>query len=252
MGEAPRMVAAACHPPRSRTVSRETFPGFPEATFRFLRGLAAHNEKAWFEAHRADYEAGHVAPAQALVSALGPRLAAFAPGLRFEPRVNGSIFRINRDVRFSRDKTPYKPHLDLWFWHGERRGWDAPGFFLRLFAGRLLLGAGLHTFGKPQLSAFRSAVLEERSGAALERVLARVQAAGPYAVGEPERKTIPRGFDKAHPRAALLLHESLHAGWEGPVPVEARTPAFVDWCVRHFRALHPLSEWLLQHVTRGG
>jgi len=224
------------------------FAGFPEATFRFLSGLAAHNEKAWFEAHRADYEAGYVAPAKALVSALGPRLRAIAPELSFEPRINGSIFRINRDVRFSKDKTPYKPHLDLWFWEGERRGWETPGFFFRLFAGRLLLGAGLHGFDKTQLAAYRDAVLDERAGSALETLLRKLAAAG-YAPGEPRRKTVPRGFDKAHPRAALLLYEGLHAAWEGPLPREARSASFVAWCAKHYAALHPVSAWLRAHVT---
>ena len=228
------------------------FAGFPEATFRFLAGLAQHNEKAWFDAHRADYEQGYVEPARALVAALGPRLAAIAPAVRFEPRVNGSIFRINRDVRFSKDKTPYKPHLDLWFWEGERRGWESPGFFLRLFAGRLILGAGMHHFSKPQLEAYRSAVLDARAGPALESLRRELERGGHYRPGEPERKTLPRGYDKAHPRAALLLHESLHATWEGPVPREARSAKFVEWCARHFAALHPVSRWLSQHVARSG
>jgi len=224
------------------------FAGFPGETFRFLAGLATHNEKAWFEANRALYEAGYVAPAKAFVAALGPRLRAIAPELNFEPRVNGSIFRINRDVRFSKDKTPYKPHLDLWFWEGERRGWETPGFFFRLHAGRLLLGAGLHHFDKTQLAAFREAVLDERAGSALEALLRKLTAAG-YTPGGPERKTVPRGFDKAHPRAALLLHEGLHAAWEGPVPREARSAAFVAWCAKHCARLHPVSAWLHAHVT---
>jgi uncharacterized protein (TIGR02453 family) len=226
------------------------FAGLPEETFRFLAGLAAHNDKAWFDAQRADYEQGYVAPAKALVAALGPRLQAIAPAVRWEPRVNGSIFRIHRDVRFSQDKTPYKPHLDLWFWEGDRRGWDTPGFFFRLFAERLILGAGMHKLENVPLERFRAAVLEPRSGAALERVLTRI-AAGPYRVGEPERRSLPRGFDKTHPRAALLLHEGLTATWEGAVPREARSGAFVDWCLGHWRALAPLSDWLRAHVAQG-
>lgn len=227
------------------------FAGFPETTFRFLAGLAEHNDKAWFDAHRADYEAGYVAPAKAFVSALGPRLQAVAPGVGYEPRVNGSIFRINRDVRFSKDKTPYKPHLDLWFWEGERRGWDTPGFFFRMFAGRLILGAGMHRFGKPQLEAWRRAVLDDRAAAALEGELSRIEISGAYALGAPERRRVPRGFDPGHPRAHLLLHEGLHASWEGPVPHEVRTVAFVDWCAGHCAALAPLCTWLRAHVAGG-
>lgn len=81
------------------------FAGFPEETFRFLRDITKNNDRTWLEAHRAEYDAGHVEPAKAFVSALGPRLRKLAPTVHFEARVNGSLFRINRDIRLSKDKT---------------------------------------------------------------------------------------------------------------------------------------------------
>jgi uncharacterized protein (TIGR02453 family) len=226
----------------------ETFAGFPEGTFRFLEELAGHNTKAWFEAHRADYERYYIEPARAFVRAIGPRLQALSPGVGYDPRVNGSLFRINRDVRFSRDKTPYKTHLDLWFWEGEHRGWDNPGYFLRMFPERLLLGSGMHRFEKAQLAAYRGAVVDERSGAELAALLDRVRSTGPYEIGGSTRKTVPRGFDKAHVRVPLLLHEGLHATMETVMPAEARSAAFVDYCLAHFRATGPVNRWLLAHV----
>jgi uncharacterized protein (TIGR02453 family) len=97
------------------------FGGFPPETISFLRELRDHNRKDWFDAHLDDYEAFWVAPARAFVVAAGQQLAELAPGIRAEPRVLGSILRINRDTRFSRDQRPYKDHLDFWFWEGERR-----------------------------------------------------------------------------------------------------------------------------------
>ncbi|MEM6991152.1 MAG: DUF2461 family protein, partial [Myxococcota bacterium] len=90
------------------------FDGFPKQTLTFLKGLGANNDKAWFTAHRADYDNYFMEPAKHFVVALGERLAKSSPGIHAEPKVNGSIFRINRDVRFSKDKRPYKDHLDLW------------------------------------------------------------------------------------------------------------------------------------------
>jgi uncharacterized protein (TIGR02453 family) len=98
------------------------FGGFPKGTAKFLRGLSKNNEKAWFEAHRGDYQTGYVEPALAFVEAIGPRLQKISPSISFEPKINGSLFRINRDVRFAKDKRPYKDHIDLWFWHGDKRG----------------------------------------------------------------------------------------------------------------------------------
>ena len=106
------------------------FDGFPKQTLTFLRGLRRNNTKAWFEEHRGDYEQYWVDPAKAFVDSAGAGLQSIAP-VAAEPRVNGSIFWINRDIRFSKDKTPYKDHLDFWFWEGSRK--TAPsGFFLRI------------------------------------------------------------------------------------------------------------------------
>lgn len=108
-----------------------TFRGFPKDTLVFLRGTRAHNDKAWFDAHRVDYDEHYVTPAKAFVSAAGPRIAKLAPDIEAEPLINGSIFRINRDTRFSKDKRPYKDHLDFAFWEGERK-FGMSSFFVRV------------------------------------------------------------------------------------------------------------------------
>ncbi len=232
-------------------MSDDAFKGFPAETFRFLKGLTADNSKVWFDAHRGDYDAHYVAPARDFVAALGPRLQEISPHVQFAPKINGSIFRINRDIRFSKDKTPYKNHLDMWFWHGERKGWGAPGFYFRLTADRLVLGTGMHRFDKLQAEAFRAAVVDERTGKSLEKTLKAVSAAGPYELDAPGRKTVPRGFDKDHPRASLLLHNGLTVGTSGKVPAVAGKAGFVEFCADHYAALVPLTRWLLDNVSDG-
>ena len=224
----------------------ETFEGFPKGTFDFLRGIAKHNEKAWLDAHREDYERFYVAPARLLVEELGPRLKkSLSKGLSFDPRVNGSLFRIQRDTRFAKDKTPYKTHLDLWLWEGQKRGWDTPGFFFRMFPDRLMIGCGIHGFEKVMLAKYRDAVIDPRRGAALEKAIDAVRASdAAYEIGGATRAKVPRGFDAEHPRASLLLHEGLWAGLEGPVPKEARSAAFVDWLVAHAERFAPIHRWL--------
>jgi uncharacterized protein (TIGR02453 family) len=232
-------------------MATSSFAGFPQATFAFLRGVAANNNKVWFDAHRADYEAGYVEPGKAFVEAIGPGLKKISPSVKFEPRVNGSLFRINRDVRFAKDKSPYQTKLDLWFWHGGERGWTAPGFFLRIEADKIGIGVGMHVFQKPQLDAFRHAVLDGRSGKALEKVIAKVEGAGPYRVHGATRKTVPRGFDADHERAKFLLHEGLWTDIEVPSVAEAKKPEFVKFCLGHFAAMWPIGRWLLDEVTAG-
>jgi uncharacterized protein (TIGR02453 family) len=229
-------------------MSIAAFSGLTETTFEFLREIGEHNDKLWFDAHRKDYEAGFVSPARQLVDELGPRLRALSPTVRFEPRINGSIARINRDIRFSKDKRPYKDHLDLWFWHGERRGWEAPGFFFRMTADRLFLGVGMHQFPPATLEAFLRALIGERSGPALVVAIDKVRATGPYLIGGATRKTVPRGFDASHPRAGLLLHEGLWAELRTEPGEVARSSGFIDFCAAHFAAMWPVGRWLLDEL----
>ena len=226
-----------------------TFTGFPKQTIAFLSGLGKNNRKDWFEQRRQDYERFYVAPALAFVEAIGPKLRRVSKSVRFEPRINGSLFRIHRDTRFSKDKTPYKAHVDLWFWEGEDKSWSTPGFFFRLLPKTLILGAGMHQLDKPALDAFRKAVVDPKKGPRLEKLLASVSAAGPYAIGGASRKTVPRGFDKDHPRASLLLHEGLFAALDQHHPKELSSAAFVDWCAGHFAKVAPVSEWLRKNLS---
>ena len=159
-----------------------TFEGFGKGTTLFLSGLARNNDKKWFEAHREDYESHLMEPAKSFVEAIGPRLKKLDKSIHAEAKVNGSIMRINRDIRFSKDKSPYKDHLDLWFWSGTQKGWDKSGFFFRLTPKRLMLGAGMHGFMRPVLAKYRKAVADARKGAALASVGKDVTRAG-YEVG---------------------------------------------------------------------
>jgi uncharacterized protein (TIGR02453 family) len=215
---------------------------FPATTRAFLAGLRADNSKGWFEAHRAEYEAGYVSPASAFVEAMGPRLREVSPDVQWAPKVGGSMMRIHRDTRFSTDKRPYKDHLDLWFWHGARKGWEAPGFFLRITPAQVWLGAGQHHLPKDVLERYRAAVVDQVAGPALESAAAAAEAAG-LAVGEGHRKRVPAGYPADHPRARFLLFDSLHA--MAALPGEAVEAAdFGDRAFEAFRQAWPLGQWL--------
>jgi uncharacterized protein (TIGR02453 family) len=222
-----------------------TFTGFPKETFAFLSGLERNNTKAWFEVHREDYEAYHLAPAKAFVEAIGPGLRKISKTVHAEPKVNGSIFRINRDIRFSKDKRPYKTTLDLWFWEGEARGWEAPGFYVRLTPTRFIAGAGLHQFNPAQLKAWRAALDDDKASTALKKVLDGV---GDLQLGEATRKRLPKGVPADHPRAPLFLHEGLALMQEGPLPKSVSTPKFVDDVLAVFARAAPVNGWIAKHI----
>jgi uncharacterized protein (TIGR02453 family) len=223
-----------------------TFNGFPPETLTFLKGIAAHNEKAWFDANRPLYEAGYVAPARTFVEALGPKLKTIAPGVQFEAKVNGSMSRINRDIRFSKDKRPYKEHLGLWFWHGDKRQWDVPGFWFELTPNHLQLGVGIYMLQGEALDAFRQSIIHPRSGKALLAAVAALK--GKYEIGGKTRKLKPRGFDTDVDRADYLLYEGLYVHISLPAET-ALKPRLVDTCVKHYQAMWPIGRWLLDEVS---
>lgn len=117
---------------------------FTDKSLKFLRGLARHNERAWFLAHKADYETHVRAPFQALLSDLQPDLHVVSAHFRAEPRtVGGSLFRIQRDTRFASDKTPYKGWQGARLFHERSKQVPAPSFYLHLQPGNCFVGAGL-------------------------------------------------------------------------------------------------------------
>lgn len=222
---------------------------FPPATIEFLGDVRSHNDKAWFDANRDRYEAAYVDPAKSFVSAATVGLAAIVPGITAEPRVLGSIFRINRDTRFSADKRPYKDHLDFWFWQGLRKE-AVSGLFLRVSPDATVVGAGAHGFGKDQLGRFRSAVSDPTAGADLVAIVGDVQRAGVEVGGESYSRA-PRGFAAHSPAAERFLrHGALYAQVELPAAT-ATEPGFLDEALRQWRACAPIHCWLHDHVQSG-
>jgi uncharacterized protein (TIGR02453 family) len=230
------------------------FRAFPHQTRNFLEELGAHNRREWFAAHRDDYERYWLAPAQAFVAAIGPLLASFAPGVHAEPRINGSIMRINRDTRFSRDKTPYKTHLDLWFWEGAERRSAVSGYFVRLTADTFAVGAGAHGFSPARLKAYRAAVVDPDHGGALVKAARRLEAAGLEIGGETYRRQ-PAGHAAPNEEAARFLrHSALWTVEEVHHAAVAEDGAALDHAMAEFRRMAPLHRWLVDALgeTPGG
>jgi uncharacterized protein (TIGR02453 family) len=221
------------------------FSGFQPELLDFFDRLAEQNERAWFQAHRADYEEYFLEPARLLVVALGQLLPRLGPDIHAEPRVHGSILAITRDTRFSVDKTPYKTYLDLWFWQGEAAGLnrERPGYFFRLSAQSLMLGAGMHAFSaEGVLQRYRHAVLDDQRGQQLKRAAERV---GMDRVRGRTYKRVPHGLPADHPRADWLRHSGLYAEIVQPLPPELYTPALPELCLEQFAHLASLQQWLV-------
>jgi len=241
---------AEIHPSREGGVANaEEFQGFTPQTVKFFSDLKKHNGKSWFQERKALYDSEVLAPSRDLVTAMGGRLQKIAPLVNADPRVNKSLFRIYRDVRFAKDKSPYKTHLGLWFWEGPGPRMECSGFYFQMDPPKVMLGVGIYCLPKFLLGPYRQAVADPELGAALDRAVAKVSKAG-YTVGGLKYKRVPRGFDPEHPRGELLKHDGLWAAYEAEIPPELYTAGLPGWCLPHYRAMLPLHQWLLELTVR--
>ncbi|HNW60400.1 MAG TPA: DUF2461 domain-containing protein [bacterium] len=228
-----------------------SFHGFSCDTAAFFQELENNNERAWFEANRERYQLEVVHPAQAFVLAMNEPLRKVYPELQADPRPNGagSIFRIHRDTRFSRDKRLYKTNLGIFFWQGWPGKRERPGYYVHLEGATLGLYCGLYEFSSEKLQLYRRAVADPKRGAKLLDAIAKIQAAGPYTLGGHHYKRIPRGFDVPPERAELICFNTIYTLLETPIPEEFYSSRLVDYCIEHFTVMRPLLQWLVEEMN---
>ncbi len=224
------------------------FTGIPPAGLRFLEELAENNNREWFEANKHVYQDELQAPTLSFIVELGERLKTISEGIQYDTRTNGggSLMRIYRDTRFSKDKTPYKTNITLMFWEGEGKKTEKPGFGLRYDVDGAGLMVGMHGFPKPMLTAYRDAVLDEDLGTELVVAVEQVKQAGDYTIGGEHYKRVPRGLPADHERADWLRYAGLYT-YSPQITVDDLTsPQLVDKCFAHFEKMAPLQRWLVK------
>ncbi|WP_421725363.1 DUF2461 domain-containing protein [Bauldia sp.] len=213
----------------------------------FLDQLAKNNNKEWFEAHRDLYKAAFVEPTLAFIEAMAPPLAKLEPPLQAVPKVNGSLRRINRDVRFSKDKRPYSNSLHLVFWAGDHPN-RSPGFHISLSADHWGYGAGHWAFEPAQLDAYRDAVTSGSGAKDLLAALAKAEKDG-ATIGEPQLARVPRGFEVDEPVATLLRRKGIVVmSGHQPMVKGLFSAKAVDTVMTHVKASMPLIRWLDRNV----
>ncbi len=221
------------------------FNGFTKEMFKFLNDLERNNSKEWFQEHRDVFEEYVIEPAQDFVVEMGERLKALSPKVTAIPKTDKSIFRIYRDTRFSRDKTPYKTHIGILFWEGTRKKLENSGYYLQLNKSSIFIGAGMYCFPKDLLKPYRDSVVDSKRGGELGAIIKRIHGNGSYNIGGEHYKRMPAGYDPDSRNSRLLLHNGLYAYYQCPLPDEIYSSDFVDYCFKIFRDISPLHSWLL-------
>ena len=206
------------------------FTGFPVAALDFYDDLEVDNSKSFWEAHRSVYDEAVKAPMTALCAALEPEFALAGQGAK--------IFRPYRDVRFAKDKTPYKTHQGAFVAAGPSTGW-----YVEVSPRGVRVGGGFYEASGTRLAAIRDAIADTRSGPRLTRVLTSLERAGFEIVGE-QLKTAPRGYDRDHVRIDLLRRKQIIASRSYGFEAFIHTPELLERVRGDWRALKPLMAWL--------
>ncbi len=203
------------------------FSGWPEEALDFYDGLAADNSKSYWTEHKAVYEDKILRPMTELTEELAGEFG--------EPK----LFRPYRDVRFSRDKSPYKTHI------GAVIGGSG---YVQLSAEGLGAGAGMWQMSPEQLARYRAAVADDIPGGELEQIIARINNHAVDVHGHGALKSAPRGYPADHPRVALLRYKGVTSWKQWPVEAWLETAAAKDRIISFLRTSQPLCSWLAQHA----
>lgn len=206
-----------------------TFAGIPTAALDFYEDLEADNTKAFWTAHKHIYEQSVRAPLEALAAALEAEFGA------------AKFFRPYRDVRFAKDKTPYKTHQGAWFGESSR--------YLHVSAAGLMVAGGYWDTSSAQVERLRRAVSDDVAGAELDRSISAARKAGLTLDGH-QLTRVPSGYPKEHPRADLLRYKSLTAHREFGSPAWLTTKRAQAEVAKAWRSMTLLIGWLDTHVGR--
>jgi uncharacterized protein (TIGR02453 family) len=204
-----------------------TFRGWKAEALEFFEGLEVENTKAYWERNKPVYLEVVRAPMEELLKELEPKWG------------EGRVFRPYRDVRFSKDKSPYKTNIAATV--------GANGY-VQLDAHGLSAGCGMWEMTSDQLERYREAVASDQSGAKLERVVAAARKTGIEVMGHGELKTAPRGYPKDHPRVELLRYKGLATWRSWPAAAWLGTARAKDRVVEFLDRSKPVSEWLAVNV----
>lgn len=212
------------------TESALGFTGFTEAALDFYDDLEIDNSRSFWDAHKDVYLTSVKAPVTALTAALEAEFG------------TAKVFRPFRDVRFAKDKTPYKTHQGAFVGAGPACGW-----YVEIAARGVRTGAGFYHASASDLGRIRASIANELTGPKLQRILSKLERAG-FTIDGDRLKTSPRGYEPDHPRIGLLRHRSLTVGKDYGFEPVIYTPEFADAVRADWKAARPLVDWVCERL----
>lgn len=221
---------------------------FPGSPIKFLTALSKNNNKVWFEKNRDRYNLELLQPAVQFVIDLGEELVKLSPRINAIPKIDKSIFRLHRDIRFSKDKSPYKTNLGLYFWEGKGKKMECSGLYFHIEPKLFFLGAGMYMFTSNQLKKYREIISNPVKAKELFEILKKVLRNKEYKLGGKTYKKIPRGFDPDYAYNELLLHSGFYIYYESKDFAWLTKGDPVQFAFKKFKEMYPLHLWVVNNI----
>jgi len=221
---------------------------FPKDTVAFLKRLAKNNNREWFSTNRNNYDKYFLETAIQFVVEMGEKLQKISPQIQAIPKIDKSIFRIYRDVRFSKNKEPYKTNMGLYFWEGPGEKMEGSGFYFHLEPKRFAIGGGMYMFSKEHLKKYRDTVSDPEKGKALDSIVKKITKKGICTVNGKHYKKTPRGYDPNSKYADYLMYNGVYAWYDGKKLNELDGGSYINFVYKIFKDMSPLHMWLVNNI----
>lgn len=221
------------------------FNGFKKEAIEFLNELEKNNNKTWFENNKYLWEKYILNVNKAFVDEMGETLQILVPTINAIPKISKSLFKLYRDTRFSKDKTPFKDKVGIIFWQGTTHRMDSSSYYFFYKKDVYFIGAGMRDFKPHLLKAYRKYIKNENKAKELEKILETLKQKG-FEICEPQYKRLPRDFNKDYKYPALALYGTLYAHKIFDIDDRFFSFEIVDYAFKHYEELKELQIWLYE------
>ncbi|KAB7889195.1 TIGR02453 family protein [Poseidonibacter ostreae] len=222
-----------------------TFNGFKKEGVEFLKQLELNNTKVWFENNRHIWEENILKPNVAFVEEMGETLEILVPTIKAKPKVSGSLFKIYRDTRFSKDKTPMKDKIGIIFWQGQAHRMQSASYYFFFNTQMYYIATGIRTFKPPLLKAYRKYIQNKTNAMNLHNILQDIKQKG-YQTPEPKYKRLPQGFKQEDEYSYLSKYNAIFGFQTYELDDTFYSEEIVDKAFKVFQDMDELRQWLYE------
>ena len=219
------------------------FEGFPKEANTFFKNLKNNNNKTWFQANKETYENSVKKPMLHFIMDMGEALVKFAPDFIADPRINGSMYRIYRDTRFSKSKIPYKTHVAAIFWHNEGSKHGSAGYYIHFDDIKFFIGGGIYMPESAGLSKIRRYITAHPDE--FKKIITNRKFKSVF--GEIQGESLlrpPRGFDPNHPMIDFLKMKQYLVSVDGKTSKLFQSREILDYTISTFITMTPFIAFL--------